>query len=99
MSLDLFLYSYSFFVVALGISVPELSIFLMDIDVAAVMSGRSDAAGGPLPTWVCVHKEACLLHAQLEAELPGQSRQPITFTSLIFFPRAVLIYIPTSDLS
>lgn len=72
----------------------------MDIDIAAVTSGRSNAAGravAHVDLCVCVRMSVgCTARSGIAW---SKSRQPITFISLIVFPRAILIYIPTSDLS
>lgn len=72
----------------------------MDIEVAAVASMRSSAAGRAVAhVDLCAFVRMSIGCTARSGIAWSKSRQPITFISLIVFPRAILIYIPTSDLS
>ena len=72
----------------------------MAIEVAAVTSVKSNVAGRAIVhTCFCAYVRISIGYKARSGIARSKSQQAIIFVSLIVFPKAILIYIPTSDLS
>lgn len=71
----------------------------MDIEVAAVTSVKSSVAGRAIVyTCFCAYVRISVGYKARSGIAWSKSQQAIVFISFIVFPKAILIYIPTSDL-